>query len=42
MIIYIQKIPWRPPGPLADRGARGTISYPGLVGTRLHILYEAK
>ena len=41
MIIYIEKLPWRPPGPPADRGARGTISYPGSVGTRLHILYEA-
>ena len=41
MIIYIEKIPRRPPGPPADRGARGTISYPGSVGTRLHTLYEA-
>ena len=41
MIIYIEKMPWRPPGPPADRGARGTISYPGPVGTRLHLLYEA-
>ena len=42
MTIYIEKIPWQQPGPPADRGARGTISYPGSVGTRLDILYEAK
>ena len=40
--IHHDYIPWQPPGPPADRGARGTISYPGSVDTRLHILYEAK